>query len=82
MIDLEKFEEIKKTVSKSKAETSVYRQVADMSLKNARTCVGLGQVEYFDAWMAIEKFCENKLSENLKLLEDLSKELKKLKDPD
>lgn len=79
MIDQERFEEIKKTVSKSKAETSVYRQVADMSLKNARTCVGLGQVEYFDAWMAIEEFCENKLSENLKLLEDLSKELK---DPD
>jgi hypothetical protein len=79
MIDLEKFEEIKKAVSKSKAETSVYRQVADMSLKNARTCVGLGQIEFFDAWMAIEKFCENKLSENLKLLEDLSKELK---DPD
>lgn len=76
MIDLEKFEEIKKTVSKSKAETSVYRQVADMSLKNARTCVRLGQVEYFDAWMAIEEFCENKLSENLKLLEDLSNELK------
>lgn len=76
MIDLERFEEIKKAVSKSKAETSVYRQVADMSLKNARTCVGLGQVEYFDAWMAIEKFCENKLSENLKLLEDLSNELK------
>ena len=79
MIDLEKFEEIKKAVSKSKAETSVYRQVADMSLKNARTCVELGQIEFFDAWMAIEKFCENKLSENLKLLEDLSKELK---DPD
>ena len=76
MIDLEKFEEIKKAVSKSKAETSVYRQVADMSLKNARTCVGLGQIEFFDAWMAIEKFCEDKLSENLKLLEDLSKELK------
>lgn len=49
MIDLEKFEEIKKAVSKSKAETSVYRQVADMSLKNARTCVGLGQIEFFDA---------------------------------
>jgi hypothetical protein len=76
MIDLEKFEEIKKAVSKSKAETSVYRQVADMSLKNARTCVGLGQIEFFDAWIAIEKFCEEKLSENLKLLEDLYKELK------
>lgn len=79
MIDQERFEEIKKTVSKSKAETSVYRQVVDMSLKNARTCVGLGQIEYFNAWIAIEEFCENKLSENLKLLEDLSKELK---DPD
>lgn len=67
MIDLERFEEIKKAISKSKAETSVYRQVTDMSLKNARTCVGLGQ---------IEEFCENKLEENLKLLEDLSKELK------
>ena len=76
MIDLEKFEEIKKAVSKSKAETSVYRQVADMALKNARTCVQLEQVEFFDAWISIEKFCENKLSENLKLLEDLSKELK------
>lgn len=76
MIDLERFEEIKKTVSKSKAETSVYRQVADMSLKNAHTCVRLGQIEFFDAWMAIEKFCEDKLSENLKLIEDLSKELK------
>ena len=79
MIDRKRFEEIKKAVSKSGAEVSVYRQVADMSLKNARTCVGLGQVEYFDAWMAIEKFCEEKLSENLKLLENLSKELK---DPD
>lgn len=79
MIDRKRFEEIKKAVSKSDAEVSVYRQVADMSLKNARTCVGLGQVEYFDAWMAIEKFCEEKLSENLKLLENLSKELK---DPD
>ena len=76
MIDRKRFEEIKKAVSKSDAEVSVYRQVADMSLKNARTCVGLGQIEYFDAWMAIEKFCEEKLSENLGLLEDLSKELK------
>lgn len=76
MIDLERFEEIKKAVSKSKAETSVYRQIADMSLKNASTCVGLGQIEFFDAWIAIEEFCEEKLSENLKLLEDLSKELK------
>lgn len=76
MIDLERFEEIKKAVSKSKAETSVYRQVVDMSIKNARTCVGLGQIEFFDAWMAIEKFCNEKLSENIKLLEDLHKELK------
>lgn len=76
MIDLERFEEIKKAVSKSKAETSVYRQVVDMSLKNARTCVGLGQIEFFDAWIAIEKFCNEKLSENIKLLEDLYKELK------
>ncbi len=76
MIDQKRFGEIKKEVSKSKAEVSVYRQVADMALKNARTCVQLEQVEFFDAWMAIEKFCENKLSENLKLLEDLSKELK------
>lgn len=76
MIDLERFEEIKKAVSKSKAETSVYRQVVDMSLKNARTCVGLGQIEFLDAWMAIEKFCNEKLSENIKLLEDLHKELK------
>ncbi len=76
MIDQKRFEEIKKAVSKSKAEVSVYRQVADMALKNARTCVQLEQIEYFDAWMAIEKFCESKLSENLKLLEDLSKESK------
>ena len=76
MIDQERFEEIRKAVSKSKAETSVYKQVSEMCLCNARTCVGLGQIEFFDAWMAIEKFCENKLSENLKLLEDLSKELK------
>ena len=76
MIDLERFEEIKKTVSKSKAETSVYRQVIDMSLKNARTCVGLGLIEFFDSHPGIEEFCENKLEENLKLLEDLSKELK------
>ena len=76
MIDRKRFEEIRKAASKSKVETSVYRQVADMSLKNARTCVGLGQIEFFDAWMTIEKFCEEKLSENLKLLEDLFKELK------
>ena len=76
MIDLERFEEIKKAISKSKAETSVYRQVTDMSLKNARTYVGLGQIEFFDSHPGIEEFCENKLEENLKLLEDLSKELK------
>lgn len=76
MIDMERFEEIRKAVSKSKAETSVYQQVADMSLKNARTCAELGLFEFFDAWVAIEMFCEEKLSENLKLLEYLSKELK------
>lgn len=76
MIDLERFEEIKKAISKAKAKTSVYRQVADMSLKNASTCVELGQIEFFDAWIAIEEFCKEKLSENLKLFEDLSKELK------
>lgn len=76
MIDLERLEEIKKAVSKSKAEVSVYRQVADMALKNALTCVQLEQVEFLDAWISIDKFCKEKLSENIKLLEDLHKELK------
>lgn len=79
MIDQKRFEEIKKTVGKIEAETSVYKQVADLSLRSTNLCIECGRIEFFDAWMAIEKFCEEKLSENHKLLEDLSKELK---DPD
>ena len=76
MIDQKRFGEIEKAVSKNEAEVSVYRKVIGISLTNAGNCINNGNIKEFGAWIAIEEFCKEKLSENLKLLEDLSKELK------
>ena len=76
MIDQNRLDEISKTVSKTEAAVVVYRQVGELSLRNIDLGIMYGQDAFVDAWMTIEKFCREKLSENLKLLDDLSKELK------
>jgi hypothetical protein len=76
MIDQNRLEEISKTVSKTEAAVVVYRQVGELSLRNIDLGITYGQDAFVDAWMTIEQFCREKLSENLKLLDDLSKELK------
>ncbi len=76
MIDQKRLEEISKTVSQTEAAIVVYRQVGELSLRNINLGIAYEQDAFVDAWMTIEKFCGEKLSENLKLLDDLSKELK------
>ena len=75
MIGRQKFDEIRQRAKACAAREAVYDQVSDFALKQAKASLDANQLDISDAWTTIATFCMNKISDELKYLQDLRREL-------
>lgn len=67
----QELEIIKKTLEEQKIKNSVYAQVSEMALSNAKSSLGTGFCEYTEAWLDIADFCKLRLTESSEYLKKL-----------
>lgn len=73
----QEFEMLKKALEEQKIKNSVYRQVSEMALSNAKSSLGTGLCEYTEAWLDIAEFCKTRLTESVDILKNMSDKIRK-----
>ena len=82
MIDIKAYAEIRERGYNINGKFEAYNSIARMAIDNARLNIANGQLDVTETWIKLGEYCNRKISECKKQLEDLEVALNRMEERD